>query len=69
MTPERIKEVVEGAYRTLDFLEEEIAKVDQEIGGKVPFHIKPKWKRCGKEGVRVQPGQAPRPLPLRVHPR
>lgn len=50
MTPERIKEVVEGAYRTLDLLEKEIAKVDQEISGKVPFHIKPKWKRCGKEG-------------------
>lgn len=50
LTPEQVKERLERAYRTLDLLDQEIAKVDREIQGKVPLHVRRKWKRCGKEG-------------------
>lgn len=50
MLPETAKERLERAYRILDHLEREIAKVDEEIQGKVPFHVRRRWKRCGKRG-------------------
>lgn len=57
MTPERMQDLLARIYRALDELEEEIARLDRQIQGKVPLHIKAKWKRCGKERCVCQRGR------------
>lgn len=57
MDPEAVKQVLEKAQRTLEHLEAEIERLDKEIQGKVPLHVKRKWKRCGKRGCSCYRGR------------
>uniref|UniRef100_A0A7C5VFL5 DUF6788 domain-containing protein n=1 Tax=Thermus caliditerrae TaxID=1330700 RepID=A0A7C5VFL5_9DEIN len=57
MTAERTQDLIARIYRDLDELEAEIARLDREIQGKVPLHVKAKWKRCGKPRCACQRGR------------
>lgn len=57
MTPERMQDLLARIYRALDELEEEIARLDRQIQGKAPLHIKAKWKRCGKPRCACKQGR------------
>lgn len=57
MTAERTQDLIARIYRALDGLEAEIARLDRQIQGKVPLHVKAKWKRCGKPRCACQRGR------------